>query len=62
MMAGDADGTGDIAIPDKNNLWNIQSGNAGSLESDYNLNKDVNNQDKNDYWVPNVGEGSFNPK
>jgi len=62
MMAGDGDGSGYVEISDKNNVWNIQSGNAGYLESDYSLNKDVNNQDKNDYWLLNRGKGSFIPE
>ena len=62
MMAGDADGSGDVAIPDKNNVWNIQAGTKGYLESDFNLNINVNNQDKNEHWVPNLGSSSFIPE
>lgn len=61
MMAGDGDGSGDVSIPDKNNVWNIQTGTAGYLESDYNLNINVSNQDKNDFWFKNNGKATYIP-
>ena len=62
MFSGDGDGNGEIQLSDKVNVWDIQAGEAGYLESDFNLNGDVNNQDKNDYWWPNNGYGSFIPE
>ena len=61
MIAGDGDGNGDVAIPDKNNVWNIQTGTEGYLESDYNLNRNVSNQDKNDFWFKNNGKTTYIP-
>jgi len=62
MMAGDGDGNGEIQMQDIDNVWNIQAGTSGYLESDYNLNGQSDNQDKNDYWLPNEGEGSYIPE
>jgi len=62
MMAGDGDGSGNVTISDKNNIWDLQSGTTGYLEGDYNMNTNVNNQDKNDYWLPNDGEGTYIPE
>ncbi len=61
MMAGDGDGSGDIDILDKNNVWSPQAGNSGYLESDYNMNINVNNQDKNDFWFKNNGKVTYIP-
>ena len=57
MIAGDSD----VAIPDKNNVWNLQTGTEGYLESDYNLNRNVSNQDKNDFWFKNNGKVTYIP-
>ena len=54
-------GSGDVANPDINNVWTIQTGIAGYLENDYNLNINVSNQDKNDYWFKNNGEATYIP-
>ena len=62
MMAGDGDGSGDIEIDDKNNVWNILTGTEGYLENDYNLNKNVSNQDKNDYWFKNNEKVTYIPE
>jgi len=62
MIAGDGDGSGSIELADKNNVWNLQTGTKGYLESDYNLNINVNNQDKNDYWNRNNGKVTYIPK
>jgi len=60
MMAGD--GSGVIGLTDKKNIWNIQTGTKGYLESDYNLNTDVNNKDKNDFWFKNNGKVTYIPE
>ncbi|MEZ5084382.1 MAG: S8 family serine peptidase [Bacteroidales bacterium] len=62
MMSGDANGTGLVAIGDKTNVWNLQTGEFGYLESDYNYDGQVENTDKNDYWLPNNGKGSQIPE
>ncbi len=61
MFSGDGDGDGFVDFPDKVNVWMIQAGLPGYLESDYNLNMQSDNTDKNDYWLPNLGSGSAIP-
>ena len=43
-------------------LWEQQLGTQGYKSTDFNMNGQVNNQDKNDNWVPNNGEGSHVPE
>ena len=62
IIAGDSDGTGDVANSDKDNVWNIQSGTGGYLEGDYNLNNNVNNKYKNDLWFKNNGKVTYIPE
>lgn len=62
MIAGDADGNGDIQFPDIDDVWNNQAGNEGYLKSDMNLDTQSDNQDKNDFWLPNESMGSFIPE
>ncbi len=61
MMGGDGVSDGIITTTDKSPLWNIQSGKKGYLESDYNLDTQSNNKDKNNIWIPNLGSGSQIP-
>ena len=62
VKSGDANGTGLVAIGDKTNVWSLQVGEHGYLESDYNFDGEIDNQDKNDFWLPNMGEGSQIPE
>ncbi len=62
MFSGDGDGNGDINPLDKSGKWNNEGGLKGYLSSDFNLNSQVANQDKNDYWQPNNGSGSSVPE
>jgi chitinase len=57
MRSGDGNGDGEIQTNDKTNVWSIsgQTGKSGYLPSDYNLNRQTNNRDKNDYWNLNIG-------
>ncbi len=55
MIAGDAEASGTIDDSDILNTWSIQAGENGYKQADFNLNKEVNNSDKDDYWVPNEG-------
>jgi len=61
MYGGDGDGNGQIQTQDKNNVWNIQSGQAGYHAGDFDLNGQVQTQDKNNIWNPNSGVGSSVP-
>ncbi|MCD4788516.1 MAG: hypothetical protein K8R37_00840, partial [Bacteroidales bacterium] len=42
-------------------VWTLQAGTTGYLESDYNMDTQVDNKDKNDVWVPNIGQGTQVP-
>ena len=61
MMSGDANGTGLVAPGDKINVWWLQAGETGYLESDYNYDSQADNVDKDDYWLWNLYESSFIP-
>ena len=62
LFSGDGDGDGLADVPDKSSVWDLQTGNAGYLESDYNMNGRAENTDKNDHWLPNLGLGSYIPE
>ena len=62
ILSGDGNGNGLIGQPDKVNIWNIQTGESGYKAGDFNLDGQINNQDKNDQWIPNFGAGSFIPE
>jgi hypothetical protein len=62
MIPGDANATGLVAIGDKINVWSLQAGEKGYLESDFNYDGEVDNTDINDYWLPNMNKGSQIPE
>jgi hypothetical protein len=62
LVAGDGDGSGGVAAQDRDNVWDAQTGTAGYKAADYNLSGQVDNPDKNDRWVPNLGKGSYIPE
>ncbi len=62
MIAGDADASGLIDWTDKSGFWDIRSGSNGFLNSDMNLDAEVNNLDKNDFWLLNINEESQVPQ
>ena len=47
---------------DKSIQWENETGTEGYSASDLNLDTQINNQDKNDFWLPNFGEGSQVPE
>lgn len=55
LIAGDANGDGQILNNDKNDYWKGLVGSSGYLSADFNLNGQVQNDDKNDFWKQNVG-------
>jgi hypothetical protein len=61
MIAGDADASGLVDETDKSGSWQIQAGLKGYLSSDMNFDTEVNNRDKNDYWINNTGNSSQIP-
>jgi hypothetical protein len=54
MVCGDGDANMDINISDKTN-WMMQAGLQGYLNSDFNLDGNVDNKDKDDSWIQNDG-------
>jgi len=61
MFSGDGDQSKFIDDSDKIPVWENQAGTQGYLYGDYNLDGQVDNKDKDDNWVPNIGEGSQIP-
>jgi hypothetical protein len=62
MVAGDADASGLIDEYDKSPLWNQWAGETGYLPTDLNCDTQADNRDKDDYWLPNIGEESQVPE
>ena len=60
MISGDGDGNGTVNTNDKT-LWAINAGKTGYFLSDFNLDRQTNNLDKDDKWYPNVGKISLVP-
>jgi uncharacterized protein (TIGR02145 family) len=56
MIGGDGDANGTIGTSDKDPVWESETPNKGYLRSDYNLDSQSNNPDKDDIWLPNLGE------
>lgn len=53
MPGGDENGDGIIDASDKG-TWTVNAGTEGYQSSDFNMDNQVNNQDKNDTWVENT--------
>jgi len=62
MIAGDGNADGQVLLnQDINVIWNLQSGMKGYRTADFDMNGQVQNQDKNDTWRPNIGKNSSVP-
>jgi PKD repeat protein len=61
MMGGDGNRDGSVTISDKSPIWESQSGTHGYLDSDYNLDTQSDNKDKDNIWAPNLGKGNQVP-
>jgi len=61
MIGGDANTDGDISSNDKT-IWTNQAGTQGYKSSDFNMDCNVDNIDKNDTWKPNFGRLSQVPE
>jgi hypothetical protein len=62
MVSGDGNGDGQInAAQDVNSVWNADAAKRGYYHGDFDLNGQVQNQDKNDKLVPNLGKQSAVP-
>ncbi len=60
MYGGDANGDGNTGVADKT-IWGSDVGTNGYKATDFDLSSQVNNPDKNDIWVGNVGAVSQVP-
>ena len=60
MFGGNANTDGDINTNDKI-VWTNEAGTQGYKSADFNMNGQIENQDKNDVWVQNIGESSQLP-
>ncbi|OQX80279.1 MAG: hypothetical protein B6D64_03415 [Bacteroidetes bacterium 4484_276] len=61
MFSGNSNGDFIVNGSDKDVNWITESGLSGYLSSDVNLDKQSDNQDKNEFWVPNNGNESSVP-
>jgi len=61
MFSGDGKADGLVNDSDKSTLWENETGTNGYIPSDYNLDSESNNIDKDDFWVPNEGKGTQVP-
>ena len=57
MIGGNGDANSAVDMVDKTSVWMIETGLQGYLSGDFTLDGQVNNQDKNDVWVGNLGKG-----
>jgi hypothetical protein len=61
MIAGDINNDGVINPADKSPEWEVLAGEAGYHKADLNFDGQVNNMDKDDFLVPNLGKSSMIP-
>jgi len=54
MVAGDGDADGTIDDQDMLLYWSAKAGNSEYHSGDYNLNSQIDNSDKDNYWLPNT--------
>ena len=54
MVAADGDANGIIDMDDKTNTWMTQAGLSGYYAGDFNMDIEVDNKDKNDFWNINI--------
>ncbi len=62
MIAGDSDGFGTVGNSDISDFWETNAGTRGYLGSDLNLDTEVDNLDKNDFWLPNYNTATTVPE
>jgi hypothetical protein len=61
MIPGDCDANGLVNETDKAMHWNIQAGRSGYLSGDFNFDGEVDNSDKNDFFIINLQSGANIP-
>ncbi len=57
LIAGDGNCDGQITIPDKTNVWSQQAGEAMYEFGDFNMDGNIDNKDKDDLLILNIGMG-----
>ncbi|MCB0805682.1 MAG: hypothetical protein KDC05_07765 [Bacteroidales bacterium] len=62
MVGGDANADGYINASDYASHWSPEAGLSGYKSSDFSLDSEVDNKDKNNIWLPNSGAGSQVPE
>lgn len=58
MVGGDANGDGVINELDVDSSWKNEAGTRAYHPSDFSLDSQINNRDKNDIWLPNTGSAT----
>ncbi|MBN2172594.1 MAG: hypothetical protein JW731_00590 [Bacteroidales bacterium] len=61
MIGGNANGDGEINEFDGSEKWIPEAGQSGYLQSDVNMDSQVDNNDKNDIWFKNKGKFEILP-
>ncbi len=61
MASGNGDANNIINMADKTNFWSVFVGKSGYLSSDYNMDGQISNQDKNEAWQHNLNKTSQVP-
>ncbi len=62
MYGSDMNSDGNISMDDIDNIWESQAGHAGYSPADANLDCQVDNKDKDDQLIPNLGAGCQVPE
>jgi photosystem II stability/assembly factor-like uncharacterized protein len=61
FIGGDVNADGNIDLSDKT-IWLNQAGTKGYISPDINMDGQSNNEDKNEFWLPNRGKWSYVPE
>lgn len=61
MVGGDANSDGVVSLADKTGSWETETGRNEYHTADLNMDGQINNPDKNEIWMPNIGSGSQIP-
>ncbi len=62
VVGSDGNADGLINLDDKSTVWSPQSGGQGYYSADFNMNSQIDNIDKNDYWLKNKDNSSQVPE
>jgi hypothetical protein len=62
MIAGDANCDGGVTALDLSAGWDMDAGKSGYQQCDFNFDGQVDNKDKDDYWLPNDGRSCQVPE